>query len=201
MQPIPRPHVLDPDRITSDDREDMTSEEHRSRAQQLDTALHQSCEYAQQLWQHLEAARYYLYDSLPSDPRSPGTDPHLGASPTGPDDEEGWQRWTDAYSAITSVLAGPHGDSGFGLDEARHAARARREAPNLQVLQRIQRGEPEQPASQPAAPTPAGPAAPATAPARSDVPGARRTDPVRMAGLGVLVALAVRGVLPRRAGR
>lgn len=191
MQPIPQPHLLDPDRITSDDREDMTSEEHRTRAQQLDKALHQSCEYAQQLWQHLAAARAYLLDSLPSDPRSPGTDPHLGASPTGPDDDEGWQRWTDAYSAVTSILAGPHGDSGFGLDEARHAAKSRREAPNLKVLQRIQRGQSEQPQ-----PAPAGAAA-----AASNSGAASRTDPLRLAGLGVLVALAVRGVLPRRGPR
>lgn len=197
MHPIPQPQVLDPDRVTSDDREDMTGEEHRSRAQQLDAALHQSCEYAQQLWQHLAAARGYLFDSLPSDPHAPGTDPHLGASPTGPDDEDGWQRWTDAYSAITSILAGPHGDSGFGLDEARQAARIRREAPNLQVLQRIQRGQHEHPVQVPPETT----AAPASPPVPARAPASGRTDPLRVAGLGVLVALAVRGVLPRRAAR
>jgi hypothetical protein len=33
------------------------------------------------------------------------------------------------YAAVTSVLCGPHGDSGFGDDEARREARARRVAP------------------------------------------------------------------------
>ncbi len=198
MHTIPKPHLLDPDRVTSDDRADMTLMEHRSRAQQLDAALHASCEYATQLWQHLAAARGYLWDSLPSDPRAPGTDPHLGASPTGPDDEEGWQRWIDAFSAVTSILAGPHGDSGFGLDEARHAARARRDAPNLRVLQRFRRGQSEGPV--PTAES-RGSAAPAPSaqpvPARPGSAADGRPDALRLGGLALLVLLALRGMRRR----
>jgi hypothetical protein len=33
------------------------------------------------------------------------------------------------YASVVSVLAGPHGDSGFGADQASSEARARRVAP------------------------------------------------------------------------
>ena len=89
MDPIPAPELLDPERVLFADRDEMTLLEHRTRSQQLDDALHASCAYAAQLWQHLDAARHYLYDSLPPDPRAPGTTPHACASPTGPDDEPG----------------------------------------------------------------------------------------------------------------
>lgn len=181
MQPIPEPELLDPDRITSDDREDMTELEHRSRAQQLDAALHASCEYATELWQHLTAARQYLYDSLPSDPRAPGTNPHVGAAPTGPDDEQGWQRWIDTYATVGSILAGPHGDSGFSLEEARRTARDRRQAPNLKVLAGTHVGRDDS--------SPVSPAAGAG--------GAQVASSLRAAGLGVLVVLALRGLRPR----
>ena len=91
MQPMRQPELLDPDRIKSDDRDNMTMMEHRSRAQQLDEALHASCEYGIELWKHLDAVRSYLYTSLPSDPRAPGPNPRASAAPTGPDDEEGWR--------------------------------------------------------------------------------------------------------------
>lgn len=131
-EPIPQPLVLDPDRELSDDREDMTVEEHRSRARRLDAALHDTCDYAKQLWTDVARARQYLFDSLPPDPRRPASE-RVGTSPTGPDDDAGWQRWEDAYSELTSVLAGPHGDSGMGRSEARAAATLRRTAPNARL--------------------------------------------------------------------
>lgn len=122
---VPKPQVLDPDRILGDEREEMTLEEHRDRARELDAALKDSCAYAQQLWDRLNGLRTYLVNSLPQ-PRL-STDALGGASPTGPDDEAGWHAWIEAYAEATSILAGPHGDSGFAVDEARQIARARLE--------------------------------------------------------------------------
>lgn len=195
MHPIRQPELLDPDRITANDRDDMTLFEHRTRAQQLDTALHATCDYATALWQHLDAARHYLYESLPSDPRAPGAHPHIGAAPTGPDDEDGWQRWIDTYATVTSILAGPHGDSGFGLDEAQHAARARCDAPNLRVLERTRH---DSAGDSPAAPSAAQPTRTSTTGDVTSTTPAGRSDPWRLAGLGLLVVLALRGIRPRR---
>ena len=194
MQPIPRPELLDPDRITSNDRDDMTLLEHRSRAQELDDALHATCDYATELWQHLDAARAYLYDSLPSDPRAPGTDPHRGASPTGPDDEEGWQRWIDTVATVTSILAGPHGDSGYALHEARRTARDRREAPNLAVLEKTH-AHTGDPAAGADTPTDAAPPAAERSAERPD--GGK---PWRAVAVGLLGVLALRELRPRRPG-
>lgn len=194
MQQIPQPELLDADRITSADRDDMTMFEHRNRAQQLDDALHASCAYATELWQHLAAARSYLYHSLPSDPRSPGTNPHPGASPTGPDDREGWQRWIDTYATVTSILVGPHGDSGFGLEEAQRAARDRRDAPNLNVLARVQRGTGTAASADPLAVITRSDGNDSSTSAVSSI-GARS---FRLAALGALGVLALRGLRPRR---
>jgi hypothetical protein len=188
MHPIPPPELLDADRMTSNNRDVMPRHEHRSRAEELDVALHQSCAYATELWRHLDAMRQYLFDSLPSDPRAPGTNPHTAARPTGPDDEDGWARWIDTYATATSILAGPHGDSGFGLSEAREAARLRREAPNLTVLDTLAR-------SHAATPKHAEPPAATTSAADAD----SRTNRIRFVGLSVLVALALRGL--RSTGR
>jgi hypothetical protein len=127
MQPIPRPELLDPDRMLSTDRDDMTADEHRNRANELASALEESCRYAQQLWQQLQDVREYLVRALPDDPQQPGAR-RTATAPTGPDDEAGWHDWIGTYASVTSVLCGPHGDSGFGADEAREQARARRAA-------------------------------------------------------------------------
>jgi hypothetical protein len=107
------------------------TEDDRPRAELLDIALHESCAYADQLWNHLNAVRQYLLDSLPPDPPTAtptateptATEPVVtGAAPTGPADEQGWQNWMTAFAAVTSVLCGPHGDSGFGLSRAEQLA-------------------------------------------------------------------------------
>ena len=135
--PIPTPHVLNPDRLLANDRGGFgTADDHKSRADLLDKALQDSCAYAQQLWDNLDAVRHYLMDSLPPDPRSPGPHPSPSAAPTGPDDEQGWENWIAAYASVTSVLCGPHGDSGLGLHEARGAAQERRTAPVLNLHSR-----------------------------------------------------------------
>ncbi|HJQ01120.1 MAG TPA: hypothetical protein VJ851_05940 [Jatrophihabitans sp.] len=181
MQPINQPQVLDPDRMLTDDRDEMSAEEHRSRAARLDSALHESCGYAQQLWDNLNRVRGYLLDSLPPDPRSPGPNPSAGASPTGPDDEQGWQNWIDAYATVTSTLAGPHGDSGYGLGEARREAELRRNAPVLQL--HAQHPELSSPSDRPP-------------PAAAGSGG--RAKMARTVATAAVLLLALRGLRPRR---
>lgn len=126
MQKIPMPDVLNADRIPGDKREEVTVDFHRARAENLQIALEKSCEYAVQLWHHLDAARGYLVGSLPSASQSgDDSDAAACAAPRGPQDVDGWTKWADAYAAITSVLAGPHGDSGFGREEAVREAQQR----------------------------------------------------------------------------
>lgn len=132
MQPVPTPHVLDEQRVLDNDRGDFLAD-HEARAAMYKKGFLEANSYAQQLWNTLGAARSYLWESLPSDPRSPGPHPRLSAAPTSPDDDEGWTRWIDAYAGVTSVLCGPHGASGFGAGEARETARFRRDAPNVKV--------------------------------------------------------------------
>jgi hypothetical protein len=196
MHQMRQPELLDADRLKSDDRDNMTMMEHRDRARQLDDALHASCEYGVELWKHLDAVRSYLYTSLPSDPRAPGPHPRASAAPTGPDDEAGWENWIATYAAVTSILAGPHGDSGLGLSEAKQAAQTRRSAPTLKLLAETGYAAPsdgeidEAPVPPPGSPD--SPAAPAPA---------RKFDaarPVRSVALGVLCALALRGITVRR---
>lgn len=132
MHAIPEPQVLDPDRPLRHRGTEFT-EDDRPEAELLSKALHESCEYAQQLWDDLNAMRQYLLDSLPPDPRAPGAHTTASASPTGPDDEQGWQNWINAFAEVASVLCGPHGDSGFGLSRARDEAQIRRSAPVLKI--------------------------------------------------------------------
>jgi hypothetical protein len=187
MQPIPVPQVLDPDRILDSNRGSSTADQ-EDRAQLLDEALHETSSYAQQLWHDLDAMRGYLLNSLPPDPRSPSPHPTASASPTGPDDDTGWDNWINAYAAVTSVLCGPHGDSGYGLGEGRREANLRRTAPVL----RIQAEHPD------ARDVPAHDGAEGNelAATKSQDYGRRRTT--RAVATTVLVLLALRGLRPRR---
>jgi hypothetical protein len=126
MQPISEPELLDAGRALDDEREDFTREQHRDRARLFAGALKDSCEYARQLWHELDAVRGYLVRSLPEPAGRPGS-VGRATTPAGPDDEAGWQDWMDTYARVTSVLAGSHGDAGFGAAEARRLARERRE--------------------------------------------------------------------------
>lgn len=132
MDEIPMPSVLDPDRMVSNSRDDMSVHEKAGLSEDLEEALRQSCEYGQQLWRDLDAVRGYLLDSLPAIPgEGSGRQGAVSAAPAGPDDEEGWQNWMAAFAAVTSALAGPHGDSGYGMSEARREAQQRRAAPTV----------------------------------------------------------------------
>jgi hypothetical protein len=184
MQTIATPQLLDPDRMLANDRGSLGSaDDHKARAELLDKALHETCAYAQQLWNNLDATRQYLMDALPPDPRSPGPHRSASASPTGPEDEQGWQNWIAAYASVTSVLCGPHGDSGYGLGEARQAAEERRTAPNLNFYNR----HPE--LAEAHSPSVAG---------QKPEPDSRGHGAARSALTAVLVLLAVRGLRPRR---
>jgi hypothetical protein len=203
MHPIPRPDVFDPERAMSDEREGMTVDEHRARAAEAIDALKDLREYGVILWEHLDLARHYLYDSLPSDPRQPGTTPRLSASPTGPDDEDGWSRWMAAYAEVTSALAGPHGDSGFGASEAKLEAQRRRSAPNVRVAvemhEALQADRAEQAARAAAPPKPTPPPREPESPEKAP---SSRGSRLKSAGIGVLTVLAIRGLFAgRRAPR
>ncbi|HEV7206042.1 MAG TPA: hypothetical protein VGN18_15660 [Jatrophihabitans sp.] len=184
MQPIPTPEVLDPNRVLDNDRGDFTTD-HEARAALLEDALHKSCDYAQQLWDTANAMRAYLMNSLPPDPRTPGPHPTTGASPTGPDDSEGWDRWTDAFAAVTSILCGPHGDSGYGLGEARHAAQLRRTAPNLNLAAHLSQTREPDAAHRPA---------PSGDQVRRRADSSASPRPLRLLAAGVVGVLALRGL-------
>jgi len=137
MGEIPMPEVLDPDRPR------LVALEHEGdpqvRADAIDAAFRKATDYGQQLWRSLEELRQYLLDSLPPDRRHPGGDAErLGTSPTGPDDDAGWDRWIGTYAMVSSALAGPHGDSGYGLRQAEQEATNRRSAAG--VLLQAERG-------------------------------------------------------------
>lgn len=182
MQEIPKPQLLDPDRVDRDEREEMTADDHSSRAQLFAVALEETCEYADQLWTQVNALRGYLLDALAPDPRLPGVHTRISASPIGPDDETGWQKWIEAYATTNSVLCGAHGDSGFGLSEAREQAQVRRSAPELNLHVRH-------------------PATTAEAPPKSSEPAeqpkrAPSWSPLKVAGAAIITVLTLRGLRP-----
>lgn len=158
METIPQPQLLDTDHLLANEGgEPSTTDDPKARAEQLDAALHETCEYGQKMWHDLNAVREYLLASLPSDPRLPGMDLTACASPTGPDDDEGWQKWINAFAEVSSVLRGPHGDSEFGRTEAQHeadlrrSARVREMAPDAGGARRPSEPEPPRPGGHAAA--------------------------------------------------
>jgi hypothetical protein len=189
MQEIPRPALLDPDRLLLDDRNDLSAEEHANRAASLDKALHETCSYAQQLWQDLDALRSYLLENLPPGTGTAGDGQRRSAAPTGPDDEEGWERWAAAYAAVTSVLAGPHGDSGFGMDEARREARDRRV-----MLEQLATAEETAAQAEQAVPSQPGETGAGETDSRSERSAGKGRRRGRAAARAVVVLLAVRGL-------
>jgi hypothetical protein len=194
MYEIPKPQLLDPDRIDRDDREELTAEDHRSRAQLFATALAETCHYADQLWNQVNALRGYLLDSIPPDPRKPGAHTRTSASPTGPDDEQGWQNWIEAFATTSSVLCGAHGDSGFGLSRAREEAQLRRTAPELTLHAR----HPEPAADQQ---PPAHPAPPQRQARNGQAHSSSSWSPIKVAAATVVAVLTLRGLRPRPSHR
>jgi hypothetical protein len=123
---IPLPDVLNPDRVTLPDDDDLSAEEYRDRARQLEAALRKTCDYGQALWRDLQSVREYLLWILPPPSRSLPVAARRSAKPEGPHDDPGWDAWMSTYTEVTSLLAGPRGDSGFAADEARRAVIDRR---------------------------------------------------------------------------
>jgi hypothetical protein len=208
VAPIPKPDLLDPDRLLRHRGTQFTDDD-RPRVELLDIALHESCGYAEQLWNDLNAMRQYLLNSLPPDPQQATHPSTAGAAPTGPEDEQGWQNWMDAFAAVTSVLCGPHGDSGFGLSRARQEAQRRRTSPPAAAPRAASAGggpvagSQEQP--DPPSPTPRpAPTQDSMTPQLQDT--TPRDHPVdqrtlaRTAGIAVLIGLALRGLRPRHSG-
>ncbi len=194
MQLIPKPHILDPDRILDNDRGGFTAD-HKARADLLDAALHETCAYADHLWNDLNAMRKYLLDSLPTDPRAPG--PHrVSATPSGPDDDQGWQNWIAAFAEVTSVLCGPHGDSGFGLGRARQEAQRRRDAPIVRIAAEYD----EQALARPDKPGENEPSRLPDTPRPGSDAVAPRPPKRRARGLvaAIVTLLAIRGLRPRQ---
>ena len=170
--PIPKPQVLDPHRRLVNDEDNFTAN-HEARAVLLQRALETSCSYADQLWNDLNAMRQYLLDCLPPDPHTATGPVATGAAPSGPDDEHGWQNWMTAFAEVTSVLCGPHGDSGFGPSRAREEAQRRRASPAAAAPRD---GNAELDPS-PDAPKPARPATPGAA-----TPNGRQTEDPTVSG-------------------
>ena len=123
MEDIPMPILLDPERPR------LTGKEHNvdaaGQAELLQHELDRVTAYGRHLWSQLHAVRVHLVESLP-DPGADTEPERLLTAPRGAGDDAGWQRWQAAYAAVTSALAGPGGDSGFGRHEAALETRARR---------------------------------------------------------------------------
>jgi hypothetical protein len=126
MDPITMPGLLSSDqpRFAAGEHEATPDEKLRDCAKQLEQVRH----YGRALWQQLDTVRHYLVASLPPDPHLPNAAIRAGAAPTGPDDDSGWNEWISAYASTISALAGPQGDSGYGLQTAQHEAQNRRSA-------------------------------------------------------------------------
>lgn len=102
MPPIPKPDVLDPDRLTMPERDDMTVDDHRSRTDAALRELARTCEYGEALREQLQRVREFL----------------AGAVPSSPHDDAAWNAWRAIYGSVVSAMAGPAGDNGFGYQEA-----------------------------------------------------------------------------------
>lgn len=182
VQPIPKPEILDANRPI-----------HRDRGNSVEQALSESCAYANMLWDDLDSVRRYLLDSLPPDPSTPGAHPGMSASPTDPTDDVGWQRWKDTFASVTSVLCGPHGDSGFGVERANEEEHRRRVLPSLIAMKQ---------SSTDHAATPRTRHSESPAAAHSHQPDGRHPTtswtPTRVVTAAALGVLVLRGLRPRR---
>lgn len=200
LHKIPKPEMLDGERVLRPHGTRFTPDE-RPDVEVLSDALHESCAYADQLWEHLNEVRAYLLGSLPPDPRLPGPHRTASASPTGPDDEEGWTNWMNAFAAVSSVLCGPKGDSGFGISRAREEAKARRDAPvlNIRAAHPDLEGRPLSPeGGRPSGATPPPPTAASTVSPDAPAASSSRWTPGWTATVLAVGAVGLRSLRPRR---
>ena len=126
MDDIAPPSLLNPERLSIDDRNEMTAEQHADRAEALHRELNATCEYATKLWQALDGMRAYLLEAAPQNPRTVTGEARSAATPTGPDDDAGWESWATAFASISSILVGPLGNETYGRQAAEQEQRDRR---------------------------------------------------------------------------
>jgi hypothetical protein len=108
MQSIPRPGLLgleNPEQV-------LTSRERDVDAWgRVDEPMRELGQYANQLWEVVQSVREYLYE-LAGENGKPS--PLRGG--------HDWEAWAETWARVTSSLAGPSGDSGYGVSEAREIA-------------------------------------------------------------------------------
>ncbi len=109
MEPMPKPEVLDPDRVALRPVEGHDPDALRER---LSAALRDACAYGDMLWNELARVRQYLAELA---------DPAVDTAPRLATQAE-WDSWAHVYTEVTSAMAGPTGDSGLALGEARQLA-------------------------------------------------------------------------------
>ena len=119
------PSVLNGERAVTDHRDTLGMHAENERVQ-LREALKQSCDYGLMLWHELDRMRAYLLESAPEARDTSSGVRRIAATPLGPDDEAGWQRWQAIYEKVSETLCGPSGDSGFAAREAALQVRDRR---------------------------------------------------------------------------
>jgi hypothetical protein len=142
------PTLLTPDRQVVNSRGDFVDRDRQNLIPALERCVADLCAYSQKLWNDMTAMpTYLLHDQPPSrwegqqigqpqgdlggdiQPTTTTSEEAVGAA----DDADGpvaWSTWIAAYAAVTSVLAGAHGDSGFGMHEAHALARLRQRMPS-----------------------------------------------------------------------
>jgi hypothetical protein len=122
IEEIPMPAILDPYEVVlvraDNERRSVKGQRGAHRVEEL-------CEYGAQLWHEVDALRHYLLQSLPEEA---GGARASGNVPADMHDDAAWSNWINAYAHATAVLAGPNGDMGYGLEEARRQAQLHRNA-------------------------------------------------------------------------
>jgi hypothetical protein len=108
MQSIPRPGLLErenPEQV-------LTSRERDVDAWgRIAEPMREIAQYANQLWEVVQGVREYLYELAGE-----------GGKPSPLRDASDWEDWAETWARVTSALAGPAGDSGYGVGEAREIA-------------------------------------------------------------------------------
>jgi len=85
--------------------------------QTLEQALVETAAYGRALWLELREVADYLREEVA----------HGGAEAAPlPRSDTQWQAWKERYAHVLSALAGPHGDSGYGAEQAELESRRRR---------------------------------------------------------------------------
>lgn len=108
MEEIPRPGLLEPenpDRVLTSRERDVDA---WGRVSEPERELGL---YGNQLWEVLRSVREYLYELAGE-----------RGKPSPLHDGYDWEQWATTWARVTSSLAGPAGDSGHGVGEAREIA-------------------------------------------------------------------------------